>query len=251
MAELSAFGFREGRSHLHGLDPRFKLLCLAALGIASLGAGPAALSVLTVLLLFLARQAGLPIRSAAFELRYLSLLLIMVAATRAVVTPGEILVDLRGLAVTREGALDGGLICWRLITLALAGLLLTATTRTFQVRAGVEGLLRPLPLIPSQRIATTLGLILRFIPLILTLAAEVSGAQKARAVENRKNPIYRTTRFALPFLRRSIQRADHLALAMAARGYTEQRTTATLRATVSDWISLAFCVLMLLWTVWT
>ncbi|MBI9082573.1 MAG: energy-coupling factor transporter transmembrane protein EcfT [Desulfobacterales bacterium] len=251
MAELSAFGFREGRSRLHRMDPRFKLLCLMVLGIAALGAGPAVLAVLTVLLLFLVWRARLPIRSAAFELRYLSFLLLMVFATRAMVTPGETLVGVWGLAVTREGALDGGLICWRLITIALAGLLMTATTRTFQVRAGVEALLRPLPFVPSQRIATTLGLVLRFIPLILTLAAEVADAQKARAVENRKNPIYRTTCFALPLLRRSIQRADHLALAMAARGYTEQRTAPALAAAVSDWIALAFCLLMLLWTVWS
>lgn len=251
MAEMSAFGFREGPSRLHRLDPRFKLLCLMVLGITALGAGPAVLAVLTVLFLFLAWRAGLSVRSAAFELRYLSLLLMMVFAARAMATPGEALVAVRGLAVTREGVLDGGLVCWQLMTIALAGLLMTATTRTFDVRAGVERLLRPVPLIPSQRIATTLGLVLRFIPMILTLAAEIADAQKSRAVENRKNPIYRTTCMALPLLRRSVQRADRLALAMAARGYTEQRTPPALAAAVSDWIALAFCLLMLIWTVWS
>jgi len=72
-------------------------------------------------------------------------------------------------------------------------------------------------------------------------------AQRARAVENRKNPIYRLTKFVIPFIRRTFESADRLALAMEARGYTENRTQPQFSIRIRDWIALAgaagFCCL--------
>jgi energy-coupling factor transporter transmembrane protein EcfT len=44
-----------------------------------------------------------------------------------------------------------------------------------------------------------MGLILRYVPVILNQASETAAAQKARAVENRKNSVYRLTKFGFPF----------------------------------------------------
>ena len=83
-----------------------------------------------------------------------------------------------------------------------------------------------------------MGLILRYVPVILNQASETAAAQKARAVENRKNPVYRPTKFGFPLIRRMFERADDLVVAMEARAFTENRTDPELAAGKRDWIAL-------------
>ena len=108
-------------------------------------------------------------------------------------------------------------------------------------------MLKPVPLIPRARIATMMALLLRLIPLIFTQLSETMDAQRARGIENRKNPFYRMTKFSIPFLRRSFETADRLALAMEARCYSDQRTDPQLNASRRDIAVLsaavAFCIL--------
>jgi energy-coupling factor transporter transmembrane protein EcfT len=96
-----------------------------------------------------------------------------------------------------------------------------------------------------------MGLILRFVPVILDQARETAEAQKARAVENRKNPVYRLTKFGFPLIRRTFERADDLVVAMEARAFSEYRTDPELNADQRDWVCLlavcCFCVWLILW----
>jgi energy-coupling factor transporter transmembrane protein EcfT len=98
---------------------------------------------------------------------------------------------------------------------------------------------------PAERIAAMLGLIVRFIPLIFEEVSRTIDAQRARAVENRRNPVYRMVKFGLPLLRRIFETSDRLVLAMEARCYTEDRTGPELSAGREDWIVLAACSLLL------
>jgi energy-coupling factor transporter transmembrane protein EcfT len=94
-----------------------------------------------------------------------------------------------------------------------------------------------------------LGLVLRFIPLVFLQAGATLDAQRARGIESRRNPLYRLTRFAIPFLRRLFLAADRLTDAMAARCYTEIRSEPVLSARRRDWYALGsvFAVTGLLW----
>ncbi len=92
-----------------------------------------------------------------------------------------------------------------------------------------------------------MGLILRFVPVIFYQAGEIAEAQKARCVENKKNPVYRLTKLAFPLMRRTFERADNLVAAMEARGFTENRTDPELALNRRNWISLiAVCFLSIL-----
>jgi energy-coupling factor transporter transmembrane protein EcfT len=84
-----------------------------------------------------------------------------------------------------------------------------------------------------------MGLVLRFLPLLLDQAREIAAAQRARGVENRKNPLYRLRLATVPLMRRSFQRADELAMAMAARCYSEQGRPLQPRASSRDWCAFA------------
>ncbi|OEU72588.1 MAG: hypothetical protein BA864_00865 [Desulfuromonadales bacterium C00003093] len=135
-----------------------------------------------------------------------------------------------------------------MLLIVLAGLLFVSTTRPSEIRAAVEWFLSPFPFIPGKRVATMMSLIIRFIPVILEQAKETSDAQRARGVENRKNPVYRLMKLAVPLVRRTFESADKLAVAMEARCYTEKRVNIELYATRNDWIALflvlCLCVLL-------
>ena len=83
-----------------------------------------------------------------------------------------------------------------------------------------------------------MGLILRFVPVIFDQAAETTGAQKARCVQNRRNPLYRLIKLGFPLMRRTFERADDLVVAIEARGFSENRTDPELVSHQRDWVAL-------------
>lgn len=238
MAELNAFSYRHGSSVLHGLDVRFKLICLVLISLASLKAAAWALFLLTLILMAMIVHMGLPLKSVAETLGYVGILLVFVFFARALSAPGIPIVEFKILSLTREGIYDGAMVCWRLVIVILAGLSFVATTRTSAIKAAVAWLLGPVPFIPAQRTATMMSLTLRFIPVIFEQAKETVDAQRARGVENRKNPIYRLRKLAIPLIRRTFERADKLAVAMEARCYSGNRTDPVLSANRKDWLVL-------------
>ena len=130
----------------------------------------------------------------------------------------------------------------------MLGLLLTATTRPGYIRLAIEWLFKPIPGLPHEKIGTMVGLLVRFIPVILNQSREIALAQRARGIENRKNPVYRMTFLGMALMRRSFVTADRLALAMEARHYGHGHTQAHWHTTSADWMVLtvvaAVCALM-------
>lgn len=246
MVDLSAPACRPGGSVLHRLDPRLKLVLVACASAASLHGGVAGLVwVGGVLVAAGALCARLRPGAGGGGLRWLGLLLAFVLAARAVATDGAPVFSALGVTVTAEGLRDGAVVCLRLALAWLVGALLTATTRSSEVRAAVRWFLKPVPLVPADRVATMLGLLVRFVPLILEESARTAEAQRARAVEYRRNPVYRASRLAMALMRRVLTVADRLALAMEARCYTEARTAPALAAGRRDWLTFAAAGLLL------
>ena len=249
MAQLNTFGYRPGRSVLHGLDVRFKFGVLLMLMLTAMNRGVLPLAVMSLISAAAARRIGFSLRGILTELRYFLLLLGLVFAARAFTTSGTSLSDVSWLPVSREGMQDGAMIVWRLFLVVSFGLLFVATTRAVAIKAAVVWFLRPFPQVPAQRIGTMLGLVLRFVPLVFLQAGATLDAQRARGVESRRNPFYRLTCFAIPFLRRLFLSADRFTEAMEARCYTETRTDPVLLARPRDWWVLTGVagVLSLLW----
>jgi energy-coupling factor transporter transmembrane protein EcfT len=238
MAELNVLNFRAGRSLLHQMDVRFKLISLIIISLSSLKAFVPSLSFLTLMLLVALVHAGLPLKRALKDLRYVFLLLLFVFIARSLTVPGMSVVEFKAVSVTREGLYEGAIVCWRLVVVIMIGLSCILTTRTSEIKAAVEWMLKPFPSIPSKRISTMMSLIMGFIPVIFEQAKKTSEAQRARGVENRKNPVYRLKMFGIPLMRRIFDRADKLALAMEARCYSGNRTDFLLSSGVRDWVVL-------------
>ena len=249
MAELTSFGYFSGDSLLHNLDPRFKLLYIIVLSLVCLNLNFISLGIITVLLLGLIMYARLPLNSGFKELRYFFVLLVFVFMARVLSTGGESLIDFKFFSVSRQGLYAGLLVCWHLAFIVLLGFTLISTTRPSEIKAAVQWFLKPVPFIPEQKVAIMMGLILRFVPVIFDQAAETVEAQKARCVQNRKNPVYRLIKLGFPLMRRTFERADDLVAAMEARGFTENRTDPELVSHRRDWIALlvvsCLCILIL------
>jgi energy-coupling factor transporter transmembrane protein EcfT len=243
-------GFRFQPSMVHGLDVRFKLGFLALLGTTILNVHLAGLLVLALFLLATAAGSRLPVFRLITEFRGFYFLLFFVFLARAASVAGTPWIDLRILVLTKEGTGEGVLVCFRLFLMAISGLVFIRTSHAAEVRAAVAWILTPIPFIPAAKISTMIGLLVRFFPVIFTLARDTSDAQRARCVECRKNPVYRTVRFAVPFLRTTFEFADRLVVAMEARAYGEGRTEPVFSATRKDWLALGVvsscCLLALL-----
>lgn len=238
MAELTAITFIKKQSPLHRLDARVKLVLVALLGLSSVHAEAPGLGVLSAALIWAGFLIRLPLGRVLSEMRFLLLLLAAVWAVRALATPGDALITLAGVSLSRQGAMEGALISWRLLLVAATGILFVFCTRPSAIKAAVQWLLKPLPLVPEKRVAVMLSLVVRFIPVILNQARDTLDAQRARGIENRRNPVVRLSRLAVPMLRRIFSDADQLALAMESRCYSEDRSDPALSVSPQDWLAL-------------
>ena len=223
MAELIDFGYGGRPTAWHGIDARVKLIAMVALSLSTLTAGPGAMALATALI----GAALLPLRHKTwhlfFRLKFFWLLLVAVILARALTTPGELLIQWHYITLSRPGLVLGVLIAWRLLVIVWLSLLITATTAADDIRNAVHWILNPLPLVKGQILSDMIMLLMRFMPMILIRAQQISDAQHSRLVSCRKNPFYRIRHYAMPLLRRSFLQSEQLSFAMAARCYHQHR----------------------------
>jgi energy-coupling factor transporter transmembrane protein EcfT len=239
VGELTAIGFRPGRSLLHRLDPRTKQALLMGLSLTSLRGNLSFLALFSVVIMYSVSAAGLRIRRVVREIRYFLFFLCFVFGVRTLTftsgwTP----------TFSAEIAGDSLIVCWRLLLVVLMGVLLMATTRSTDIRAALVWYLKPIPLVDEKMAATMVGLVVRFLPVILFQGSEIGDAQRARGIERRKNPLIRLMRFTIPLFRRVFVSADELVAAMQARCYSEHRTIHDLSFTWRDGMAMGAGILI-------
>lgn len=239
MGELTTIGFKPGHSTLHRLDPRTKQALLLGLGMMSLRGHLAFLVLLTAVMMFLLHAAGLHTSRLLREIRYFLFFLLVVFGVRAVTFAGGWIPTL-----SAELAGESLIVCWRLLLVVLMGVLLMATTRTSHIRASLVWYLKPIPVVDEKMAATMVGLVVRFLPVILFQAAEISDAQRARGIQRRKNPLIRLMKFTIPLFRRVFVSADELVVAMQARCYSEHRTLPDLSFSRRDGMAMGAGILI-------
>ncbi len=238
MAQLTIFDYHSGSSFLHRMDSRFKLLVLIGLNLSVALTSQVGMSGLSIFLVFILIRLRISIRRLLNEIRFFILLLVMVFAARAFSTPGSPLFPAWAVSITTEGIYSGGLICWRLSLVVMLGLLFIHTSQSLEIKAAIQWYFRPVPKVSGQRVALMISLMMRFIPMILELSAEISEAQRSRAIDCRKNPLFRMKVFVLPLLEGIFKKADEMVDSMEARCFSENRTDPELSCQYSDWILL-------------
>jgi energy-coupling factor transporter transmembrane protein EcfT len=244
MAELTALNYHSGHSILHRLDVRFKLFFLVIISLTLVQADLTALFVISLVLTAVLIYIRFPLVSSLKEIRYFFILILLVFFARAFSTSGTTLIEWRFIVISKQGVHEAVMICWRLFLVVFLGLSFVSTTRSSEIKAAVEWFLIPFPFVPGKRIAIMMSLILRFMPVIYQQVKDTADAQRARCIENKKNPIYRTIKLFGPVIRRTFEGADDLALAMEARCFSENRADPILSSSLRDWIVLFFVLIL-------
>jgi energy-coupling factor transporter transmembrane protein EcfT len=249
MAELTSFSYRPGFSFIHKIDTRFKLLFIVIIGLSSLKASLPGILLLLLLVVCGLVRVGISLWQVVKDLSIFIFFLVFIFAIRAFSAGGAVLLDIFGMSLTYDGLIEGSLVCLRIMLMVLLGLLFTSTTRTAEVKAAIDWILRPFPFISGGRVSTMTGLMMRFIPVIFEQARETASAQKARCIENRKNPVYRMVKFSIPLLARIFYNAGRISMAMEARCYSDIRTGQKLSSKINDWMVLFVVILICMATI--
>ena len=221
MAGRLAFHYLPGRSVLHRWDARCKFAAMALTGIVLLHVSGRALALFSILLAFGIAITRLPWKTVLLELKTWWIFLAVIFLLQAW-SPGSPRIPSLSWFPAGEAELrTAALTCGRLALILCYAAFFTAVTRPRELQDAVLWLLKPFPFLPARRIALMANLVMRFLPLVLDEAEEVRAAGRSRLGPRRRNPVLRMKYFALPLIRRSLSRADELALALAARGYRE------------------------------
>lgn len=215
------------KSPVHALDPRVKLLLTALVVIGIFFVHDLALLLAAAMLVpLLASVAKLPFRWLARGLRPLLFILFLTFFIHAFFTPGDVLLGLGPVNVTFSGLRNGIFYSLRLALVILFSSFITGTTTPVQLTEAIESIMSPLKRFrfPAHEIALMMTIALRFIPTLLTEAETIIKAQKARGADFESGHIFRRAKSFVPLLIplfvSAFRRADELALAMEARGYT-------------------------------
>lgn len=213
-------------SFWHRRDPRVKVLVLVVLVVMALLAKDLCWQglVFTVCLglLLTARLPGLWVLRTLHSFRWLLGLIFLV--NLVMTREGKTLIRLAGFSLTDYGLRLACAYSFRLASLLLGGVWLMGTTGPMEMVRGIAAFLRPLRRwLPVEELALVTGMALRFFPLLLEEAGEITLAQRARGVDFRRGRWDRKIKgllaMVIPLFLSVLRRSGELAQAMEARGF--------------------------------
>lgn len=214
-------------SLLRRLDARAKILItLLYMMILFTAQSSIEYLVLAVLLSLVILLSRIPVKVLWKGMRIVMFFVVFTVLFNILFTQGEVLWRMGIFKVSREGLHNGMIMGARLLFLVAFTSLLTLSTKPLQLTEGFERLMTPLKFlgIPTYEIALILSIAIRFIPTILEELERIILAQKARGADlhsiNLKRRVQQLMPLMVPLFVSAFRRADELALAMEAKGYS-------------------------------
>ncbi len=216
--------YQKDKSYLENFDMRCKLFLFLVLNISTIYMGFTGLfiTLLTSTILFYLQRISL--MSTFKDIKLFLLILILIFLARAITISADTLSYTPFISITYEGIWSGLYFSFRLLIIVLFSIILIRTSTTSEIKVAIQWFLKPVPFIPEKKVSMMLSLMIRYLPLIIEQAKEISDAQKSRGIENRKNPFFRLRIFTIPILSRVFLNAESLVNTMESRCYSENRT---------------------------
>ncbi|MFV0315301.1 MAG: energy-coupling factor transporter transmembrane component T family protein, partial [Anaerotignum sp.] len=152
-------------------------------------------------------------------------LLILTVTFNIFLTPGEPLITVWKITITKEGLKMAFFMAVRLTFLIMGSSIMTLTTTPNNLTDGMEKMLNPLKKIkvPVHEVAMMMSIALRFIPILLEETDKIMKAQIARGADfesgNMINRAKALVPLLVPLFISAFRRANDLAMAMEARCY--------------------------------
>jgi len=218
--------YYQTESKIHRLDPRLKivatLLYIVALFVVDDFVGFAIAYAGLELIIILSK---VPRRFILKGLRPVFLIIAFTLVINLFMIPGEVLVQVGSIHITREGVHMAAFMGIRLVLLIIGSSLLTLTTRPISLTDGIESLLSPFKRfgLPAHELAMMMTIALRFIPTLLEETDKIMKAQQARGADFETGNLLRRAKALVPILVplfiSAFRIAQDLAMAMEARCY--------------------------------
>lgn len=243
-------------SIVHKMDPRAKIMCVLLLLIAVFipaGVwGYVALGILILLTLALSKIHISYIFKAMKPMMFMLVFLLIINVL--VIKTGNKLVSFGWFEIYDDAIFQTLYIVVRLALMISITTLLTATTKPLDLTLGIEDLLTPFKKIgvPAHIIAMMISIALRFIPTLIEETQRIMKAQASRGVDFEEGKFMEKIRSILsliiPLFISAFQRAEDLAYAMEARGYSPDSPRTRykqLKMTTVDIMAMILCTLTL------
>ena len=216
-----------GKSPVHNLDPRTKLLLLVGYIVSLFTAGNWLTYGLCLgFLVMVIAVSKIPPKAILTGMKPLIFILVFTGILNLFFTPGEtVLVSFWGITLTVEGIVRAVFMVLRILMLVTATFLLTYTTSPIALTDGLESLLSPLKKIhvPVHELSMMMCIALRFIPTLIEETDKIISAQKARGADFESGKLMERVKALVPILVplfiSAFRRADELATAMECRCY--------------------------------
>ena len=258
LSEITIGQYFPGKSLLHRMDPRVKLvLTFIYIFAVFIPRNWIGLGISVGFLISSVILSRLPVKLVLKSIKpILPIILITSILNIFYVKKGEPIFDWGFIHITVQGVVTAVFIAIRIICLIAGSSLLTYTTSPTTLTDALERLLSPLKLIRLNvhELAMMMTIALRFIPTLIEETDKIISAQKARGADMESGGIMQRIRalipIFIPLFVSSFRRAYELAIAMECRCYRggEGRTRMKqLHMRASD----AVCILVVLMLVAT
>ena len=217
-----------GKSTIHLLDPRTKLILLVVYIVALFMAGNwLSYGFLLGVLLVVIKISTIPPKSIIKGMKPLVMILVFTGVLNIFFTTGEgePLVDFWIITIYADGLIRAVFMVARILMLITCTFLLTYTTSPIALTDGLEALMSPLKKIkvPVHELSMMMCIALRFIPTLIEETDKIMCAQKARGADFESGSIIDRAKALVPILVplfiSAFRRADELATAMECRCY--------------------------------
>lgn len=218
--------YYQADSVIHRLDPRVKLVAtigfIISLFVVDSWVGYVVAALFLVCMIKLSK---VPFRYMVKGMRAIVFILLITVVFNLFLTPGEPLVSVWKLTITKEGLRTAVMMAVRLSFLIVGSSLMTLTTTPNSLTDGMEKLMKPLKYVkvPVHEIAMMMSIALRFIPTLLEETDKIMKAQQARGADFESGNIINRAKALIPILVplfiSAFRIAQDLAMAMEARCY--------------------------------
>ena len=216
-----------GKSFIHRLDPRTKLIILVAYIVALFTAKSwISYGVCLGFLAMCIAISKIPVKSIVRGMKPLVIILVFTGLLNLFFTAeGPVLVQFWVITITLGGLTRAVFMVSRILMLITATFLLTYTTSPISLTDGLEALLNPLKVIrvPVHELSMMMCIALRFIPTLIEETDKIMSAQKARGADFETGSLMQRVKALVPILVplfiSAFRRADELATAMECRCY--------------------------------
>jgi energy-coupling factor transporter transmembrane protein EcfT len=241
MREVEFLHYHPGASLWHRHDPRLKLLELSVWSILALSAPPEVSGIIFLILIILLGISGTRISRMKKPLLFWFFMAGAIILTAGLTDQGKrMVIGSRILPFSCNGIIYGISRSGRLLTVLMAGQLLSSTTDPSEISGAVRKILYFLPDSWTAGLSTAISLTLAFIPGILDETAQIRDAAYSRGLGSRRSPFHRSVSLALPMAEAALRRADLTADALLSRCYDENPTPMEMHIRASDiWLSLS------------